>query len=151
MKKINVGYIVLMSLTTCLLLTVGTLTYQKRNPDKTVFGLDLNGFNEKVDALFTFQKEEKVEYVSTNLSHHFRTENEEVPALFDGTVLCNEGEVFCVYYENGITAYYSNLLHTSFQKGDVFEKRDTLATYQTSFKVIFLKENEEISYSSLIA
>lgn len=81
---------------------------------------------------------------------YYKAEDQRVLMLQDGIISYidqdDEGTFVVVSYENGVNASYFGLFDPLVKVLDELDVGDQIASYETSFKVIFFKGNEKISY-----
>lgn len=81
---------------------------------------------------------------------YYKAEDQRVLMLQDGIISYldqdDDGTFVVVSYENGVNASYFGLFDPLVKVLDELDVGDQIASYETSFKVIFFKGNEKISY-----
>ncbi len=90
-----------------------------------------------------------VQYIPLE-NDYYKAEDQRVLMLQDGIISYldedEEGTFVVVSYENGVNASYFGLFDPLVKVLDELDVGDQIASYETSFKVIFFKGNEKISY-----
>ena len=139
----------------------------------SLLGTNFNfaSFNEVLDNIFSFKQtpQDDSQIVSTTVAYidlgnnYFQSESGTyVSALFYGRVVGydEDKKSLVIEYPNEILAVYSELASIEYTSFSYVEENNSkylsvneaaiIATYQNKFKLIFMKNNEYISYQDVI-
>ena len=147
---------------------LGIMIYMKKDENGTFLSENFNvsvnfeNFNSKVNKtinnLFKFEFENKNndKLVSNGISYIelgdnlFSSEDNSVKMIEDGVIIGvyenNDSTSILVNYENGVIASYSLVDDVLVKQYDQFNKGDVIGSYSDSFKVLFKKDDQIVSY-----
>lgn len=168
-KKRNPVFRFFMILFMILSLGIGFLIYARIDENGTffnrIFHTNVNftqmnaAISRVLDRMFNFNLfggGKKDQTVSGNVNYipleddYYKAEDQRVLMLMDGIISYvdrDDGGTFVIVsYENGVNASYFGLVDPLVKVMDELDVGDQIASYETSFKVIFFKGNEKITY-----
>lgn len=157
-------------------LALGFLIYAKKDYNSTfinnLFDTDFSfqsmnaEISKTLDNIFNFNlfdddSETKpvagsVQYISLG-NNLYQTEDQEIPLLNDGTIIYAKKQDqdqkydIMVNYTNGAVAIYFDLDDCLVTNYDILSRGDIIAHYQTSFKVLFYRNDALISYEEALS
>ena len=119
-----------------------------------------NSIESFFNKLFHINISENDSPVETNINyielgnHYFRTEDQNIPALNDGTVIYKTVDkdkyVLSIDYKN-YSAVYFLLNNTEVSYQDHFLKGDIIGEYEEQFQVYFYIEGKEVSFEKIFS
>ncbi len=164
-KKHHALYVFSISALLLIAAILATLIYGRNNPEGQIFGVPFAQINAKFDSFLGIfspditsdkdkpvQGETKYQHIKDN---YYVTDDQSVRALTNGVInnVSKEGESYFVLlsYNNGVTAYYYELIDLVIKNNDVLSASDIIGGYEEQFKVIFKKNGQVISYEEAIS
>lgn len=147
---------------------LGVMIYMKKDENGEFlsknFGISVNfeNFNSKTNDLinnlfkFEFENKNNEQLVSNEVKYIeigndlFSSEDNAVRMVDDGVIIGvydnNESSTILVSYLNGVLASYSLVENVLVKQYDELKKGDVISSYSDSFKVLFKKNNQLVSY-----
>ena len=170
----NKIYKIMMTLLLIASLGIGFLIYARLDPNGSLMkkafnvNIDFNSLNDKVDdildRMFNFNivnnndddqlVSGEVGYISLG-NDLYSLEDQRVLTLNKGLVSHvekdNDSYFVIISYPNSVKATYFFIYDVIVKIGDELKKGDQIATYETSFKVLFFKGDKKITYEEAIS
>lgn len=164
---------IVMSIMTLYVLFMSFAIYARKDESGTminsIFNTNVNftKFNNTLNKFLNFKVVETPntplldQAVSSDVNYinlgddYYTSDGNMVVSMFDGIVSYVNGKdnnyTVIVEYNNGVRATYNNVNEVNVYVNDVVYQNDILGTFNEKVGIIFIKDNEKISYEEVIA